>query len=75
MDFHPSPSSPAAIQRIAGHSRDSNAFLGGGGSGSRDSFMREQSPLRSAVDSVTFIAEHFRREEEDQQVRRLKMKQ
>jgi hypothetical protein len=65
MDFHPSPSSPAAIQRIAAGGRDSQTFRA---SGSRDSFHREQSPLRSAVDSVTFIAEHFRREEEDQQV-------
>lgn len=65
MDFHPSPSSSAAIQRIAGHGRDSATFLD---SSRNNSFQREQSPLRSAVDSVTFIAEHFRREEDDQQV-------
>jgi hypothetical protein len=64
MDFHPSPSSPAAIQRIAVHGRDSTLM------DSNDSFQREQSPLRSAVDSVTFIAEHFRREEADQQVKK-----
>jgi len=34
----------------------------------RDSFTREQTPIRGAVDSVTYIAEHFRKEEDDQQV-------
>jgi len=49
----------------------SSSIAGGGIRGSVISqldFQREQTPIRGAVDSVTYIAEHFRREEDDQQV-------
>uniref|UniRef100_A0A183CBU1 Nicotinic acetylcholine receptor alpha subunit n=1 Tax=Globodera pallida TaxID=36090 RepID=A0A183CBU1_GLOPA len=62
-DFGGLITSPGGIHRIAGgHQRASTATT------TRDFDSREQSPLRSAVESVTFIAEHFRREEDDQQV-------
>lgn len=35
---------------------------------SRSSFQHEQTPIRSAVDSVTYISDYFRKDEEDQQV-------
>ncbi|KAL3089440.1 hypothetical protein niasHT_020864 [Heterodera trifolii] len=53
--------STSGIQRLMCHQRASTTTHD-------ESDMREHSPLRSAVESVTFIAEHFRREEEDQQI-------
>jgi nicotinic acetylcholine receptor len=34
----------------------------------RSSFQREHTPMKSAVDSVTYIADHLRNDKEDQQV-------
>uniref|UniRef100_A0A914CNU8 Neurotransmitter-gated ion-channel transmembrane domain-containing protein n=1 Tax=Acrobeloides nanus TaxID=290746 RepID=A0A914CNU8_9BILA len=39
-----------------------------GSTSQRGSFQREYTPIRSAVDSVTYIADHLRNEEADQQV-------
>ncbi|KAI6243527.1 Acetylcholine receptor subunit alpha-type unc-63 [Aphelenchoides fujianensis] len=45
-------------------SRLSDAFVGS----SRGSVQQEPTPMQAAVESVSFIADHFRKEEEDQQV-------
>ena len=73
MEIHTAPSSAEAIKRIAGHGRESSGLIAHFASTSREreqngSLYREQSPLKSAVDSVAFIAEHFQREEDDQRV-------
>jgi hypothetical protein len=41
-----------------------------GSTSQRGSFQREYTPIRSAVDSVTYIADHLRNEEADQQVKK-----
>uniref|UniRef100_A0A914LKL8 Uncharacterized protein n=1 Tax=Meloidogyne incognita TaxID=6306 RepID=A0A914LKL8_MELIC len=73
MEIHTAPSSAEAIKRIAGHGRESSGLIAHFASTSRErdqngSLYREQSPLKSAVDSVAFIAEHFQREEDDQRI-------
>jgi hypothetical protein len=72
MEVHTAPSSASAIKRMAGHGRKSSGLISHYSNVARDreqnSLYREQSPLKSAVDSVTFIAEHFQREEDDQRV-------
>ena len=42
---------------------------GSGEEASFSSFQRDVSPVRSAVESVAYIADHLRNEEEDKQVR------
>uniref|UniRef100_A0A7E4US16 Acetylcholine receptor subunit alpha-type unc-63 n=1 Tax=Panagrellus redivivus TaxID=6233 RepID=A0A7E4US16_PANRE len=39
-----------------------------GSSSQRSSFQKDYNPMKSAVDSVTYIADHLRNEKEDQQV-------
>uniref|UniRef100_A0A1I8BPX1 Neur_chan_memb domain-containing protein n=1 Tax=Meloidogyne hapla TaxID=6305 RepID=A0A1I8BPX1_MELHA len=73
MEIHTAPSSAAAIKRMAGHGRESSGLIAHYANVTRDreqngSLYREQSPLKNAVDSVAFIAEHFQREEDDQRI-------
>uniref|UniRef100_A0A915N420 Neurotransmitter-gated ion-channel ligand-binding domain-containing protein n=1 Tax=Meloidogyne javanica TaxID=6303 RepID=A0A915N420_MELJA len=57
MEIHTAPSSAEAIKRIAGHGRESSGLIAHFASTSREreqngSLYREQSPLKSAVDSL-----------------------